>query len=92
MDDKIGKWIENNSKIFQKRISLILFILGICLIAGEIKDWDWLYTPDKEYHSNWGIGKISRYFGRKTARIIGFAGGIAITAFDGISVYGAFFK
>ena len=33
----------------------------------------------REYHSNRSIGKINRYFGRKTARIIGFAGGIAIT-------------
>lgn len=92
MDDKIGQWIKENPDFFQKIVATGLFIFGIFLMVGAVKNWDWLYAPDKEYHSKWGMGQLSRYCGRKTARIVGFIGGIVITIFGGILVYGVFFK
>lgn len=91
MEDKIEGWIKNNPSIFGKLLALVVFILGICFIVGAFKDWDWLYAPDKEYHTRWSMGQLSRYWGRKTARFVGFLGGIAITAFGCILLYGAFF-
>ncbi|WP_022820236.1 Imm17 family immunity protein [Fusobacterium russii] len=92
MDEKIGSWIKNNPNIFGKIVAIVFFIFGICLIIGAFKDWDWLYAPDKEYHSRWSMGQLSRYYGRKTARFVGFLAGIAITIFGCILIYGAFFR
>ena len=77
MDERIEKWIKNNPAIFGK-------------IIGAIRDWDWLYAPDAHYQSKWGMGQISRYFGRPVARIIGFVGGIFFAVVGGIFIYGVF--
>ena len=72
---------KNNPNIFGKILSIVVFLFGICLIIGAFKDWDWLYAEDKEYHTRWSMGQLSRAWGRKTARLVGFLGGIGITVF-----------
>ena len=83
-------WIKNNPNIFGKILAIVVFLFGICLIIGAFKDWDWLYAEDKEYHTRWSMGQLSRAWGRKTARLVGFLGGIAIIGFGCILLYGAF--
>ena len=89
MDERIEKWIKNNPAIFRKIIAVVVFVFGVCLIIGAIRDWDWLYAPD-DYQSKWGMGQTSRYLGRPVARIIGFAGGVFFAVIGGIFVYGVF--
>ena len=70
------EWIKQNPYIAGGVIALLLAGFGICLIIGAIKDWDWLYEPDEHYQNNWTMGQISRYLGRKAARMIGVLGGV----------------
>lgn len=49
-----------------------------------------VYAEDKEYHTRWSMGQLSRAWGRKTARLVGFLGGIGITVFGCVLLYGAF--
>ena len=63
MDERIEQWIKNNPTIFGKIIAVVVFVFGVCLIIGAIRDWDWLYVPD-DYQSKWGMGQISCYSGR----------------------------
>ena len=90
MDERIEQWIKNNPTIFKKIIAVVIFIFGVCLIIGAVRDWDWLYAPDAHYQSKWGMGQISRYFGRPVARIIGFVGGIFFAVVGGVFIYGVF--
>lgn len=90
MDHKIAQWIKTNPNIFQKIVATAFFIFGILLMVGAVKNWDCLYAPDKEYHSKSSMGQLSRYFGRKTARIVGFIGGGVILAFGSVLLYSAF--
>lgn len=92
MDDKIDQWIKKKPNIFQKIVATVLFIFGILLMVGPVKNWDWLYTSDKEYHSEWSMEQLSRYFGRTTACVIGFIGGGVIFAVGSAFVYSTFFK
>ena len=57
-------------------VALLIAAFGICLIIGALKNWDWLYEPDKHYQNNWTMGQISRYLGRDMARVIGFITGV----------------
>lgn len=84
--------MENLTELFGKVIVLALFVLGICLIIGAIKNWNWLYEEDKHYQNNWNMGQISRYLGRDVARVIGFVGGIFLTIIGGYLLYGIFFS
>ncbi|MDO4729160.1 MAG: Imm17 family immunity protein [Bacteroidota bacterium] len=88
----LESWIDNNKPLFGKIISLLLLGLGICLVVGAFKNWDWLYAADKHYQNNWTMGQISRYLGRTTARIIGFFGGVFIIFIALYLICGAFFK
>lgn len=90
VDEKIGSWIKEHPSNFQKIVASVIFLFGICLMIGAIRDWSWLYAPDKEYHYKWSLGKVSRYCGRKTARVIGFIGRIFFAICGGMLIYGAF--
>ena len=65
-------WVGKNPITFGGIVALLLAAFGICLIIGALKNWDWLYEPDKHYQNNWTMGQISRYLGRDMARVIGF--------------------
>lgn len=90
--DKITNWMSNNGSMVGKMVSLIILIFGILLIIGAVKNWDWLFKPDPSYHNRWTIGQISRYLGRGTARVIGFAGGILLVVAGAYWSYAVFFK
>lgn len=40
MDERIEKWIKNNPAIFGKIIAVVVFVFGVCLIIGAVRDWD----------------------------------------------------
>ena len=92
MMDAIETWIRSNPVIFGKLISTACLVFGLLLIIGAIRDWDWLYAPDKHYQNNWAMGQISRYMGRGNARVTGAIGGVIFVALGCILVYAAFFK
>ena len=69
-------WIGKNPITFGGIVALLLAAFGICLIIGALKNWDWLYEPDKHYQNNWTMGQISHYLGRDMARLIGFITGV----------------
>ena len=93
LHDSITNWMHNNPGIFAKGLSLVILAFGIFLVVGAVKDWNWLYAPDGEYHNNWSMGQISRYLGRRTARIIGGCAGLFFfIPLGGVLTYGAFFK
>ncbi len=75
----IHNWIHVNKETTAKIFSFTILIMGILFILGAIKDWDWLYKPDEYYQSKWSLGQASRYWGRKTSRIIGFISGVLFT-------------
>lgn len=75
----LHKWIRENKETTTKLFSLVILLAGILLIIGAIKNWDWIYKADEHYQSKWSLGQASRYLGRSTARVIGFAMGILIT-------------
>jgi hypothetical protein len=90
--DKAAAWMSSNPGLFSKMVAAALLAFGVLLIIGAFKDWDWLYSADGHYQNNWSMGQISRYLGRRTARVIGFAGGIGVTAIGLFLCYGAFIK
>ena len=69
-------WVGKNPITFGGIVALLLAAFGICLIIGALKNWDWLYEPDKHYQKNWTMGQRSRYLGRDMARTIGFITGV----------------
>ena len=85
-------WIRNNSSAFSKIVSVAFLLIGIMIVIGSIKNWDWLYKPDNAYHNKWTIGQVSRYLGRNTARIIGLIGGILLIIAGGVWSYMSIFK
>ncbi|WP_300671733.1 immunity 17 family protein [Soonwooa sp.] len=92
-EDKIKSWMHSNPGAFGKILSVSLLAVGVFLVLGAIKNWDWLYAPDRSYQSNWSAGQISRYLGRATARIIGAAVGLLIVIPVGaIMFYASFIK
>jgi hypothetical protein len=91
-ENKIQDWIRNNSGIVGKLISLAFLLLGILLVIGSLKNWDWLYKPDEAYHNRWTIGQVSRYLGRDSARIIGAIGGLLLIFAGGYWSYVVFLK
>ena len=42
-------WVGKNPITFGGIVALLLAAFGICLIIGALKNWDWLYEPDKHY-------------------------------------------
>lgn len=40
MDERIEQWIKNNPAIFGKIIAVVVFVFGVCLIIGAVRDWD----------------------------------------------------
>lgn len=90
--ESLERFLKEDPSIFSKILALALLLLGICLMVGALKDWNWLYAPDKDYQNNWGMGQISRYLGRKTARYIGFLGGVFLFLIGICFTYTAFFK
>ena len=84
--------IQDSGNALGKVVSLVILVFGILVIIGSIKDWDWLYKPDPAYHNKWTIGQVSRYFGRGTARVIGFVGGVILVIAGAAWSYMAFFK
>ena len=90
MEEETKSWMQTNPGILGKVIAVVLMLFGICLMIGAIRNWDWLYKADAHYQNNWNMGQISRYLGRTTARIIGFAGGVGITAIGVFLIYAAF--
>lgn len=90
MEEKTKSWMENNPGIFGKIIAVVLTVFGICLMIGAVKNWDWLYKADGHYQNNWNMGQISRYLGRTTARVIGFAGGLVLAGLGVFLLYAAF--
>ena len=71
-----GNWIDTHQNTAMLILGSALTSMGILMIIGAIKDWDWLYAPDGEYHHKWTMGQISRYLGRGTARICGITGAL----------------
>lgn len=90
--EKIRSWMHNNPGIFGKMVSLAFLVLGILVVIGAVKNWDWIYKPDESYHNKWTIGQVSRYLGRDTARIIGFIGGLLLIVAGTVWSYMAFKK
>ena len=88
--EKIRSWIHSNGGTFSKIVSLAFLVLGILVVIGAIRNWDWLYKPDASYHNKWTIGQISRYMGRTPARILGFVGGLLLVAVGSFWSYLAF--
>lgn len=76
--DNVKNWMHNNPALFGKLVAGAILLFGVFVILGAIRDWDWIYKPDESYHNRWTIGQISRYAGRNTARVIGFAGGVLL--------------
>ncbi|SOD11738.1 immunity 17 family protein [Pedobacter xixiisoli] len=76
MEGKSQHLETTDPNVFGKILAVVILGFGICLVIGAIKNWNWLYAEYKHYQNNWSMGQISRYLGRKTARIIGFMGGI----------------
>ncbi|HEX5150764.1 MAG TPA: Imm17 family immunity protein [Parafilimonas sp.] len=91
-EDKVHNWMQNNSGLVGKLISLTILVLGILLIIGAFKNWDWLFKPDQSYHNRWTTGQVSRYLGRNTARVVGFIGGVILVIAGGFWSYTAFIK
>ncbi|MBK7433765.1 MAG: immunity 17 family protein [Chitinophagaceae bacterium] len=90
--DKISTWIKEHSGAVGKMLSVAILVVGILLIIGAIMDWDWIYKPDNNYHNRWNTGQISRYLGRGTARVFGFAVGLLLVIAGGAWTYMAFFR
>ena len=49
-------WVGKNPITFGGIVALFLAAFGICLIIGALKNWDWLYEPDKHYQNNCTMG------------------------------------
>ena len=49
-------WVGKNPITFGGIVALLLAAFGICLIIGALKNWDWLYEPDKHYQNNCTMG------------------------------------
>lgn len=90
--EKISEWIKGNKGVVGKFLSLAILAVGILLIIGAILNWDWMYKPDEHYHNRWNTGQISRYLGRNTARVFGFAVGLLLVIAGGLWSYMAFFR
>ncbi len=89
--DSLVSWVVKHPNIFGKSLSIVIFTLGILLIIGAIKDWDWLYAPDSHYRNNWTMGQISKFFGRKIARLVGGVfGAFVLLPIGGMIIYGSF--
>lgn len=78
--------------LLTKLVSLSFLLIGILVVVGAIKNWDWLYKPDVAYHNKWTIGQISRYLGRNTARVCGFVAGLLLILAGAVWSYMAFTK
>ena len=90
--EKVRNWMQHNSGLVGKLLSLTILIFGILVVIGAILNWDWLFKPDGSYHNKWTIGQISRYLGRDTARILGLIGGLILIIAGGTWTYMVFFK
>lgn len=88
----MNDWIKSHKVIAGQLTALTILIFGILLIIGAYKNWDWLYAPDGHYQNNWTLGQVSRYTGRKSARIIGFFGGLLVVFIGGFWSYTLIFK
>jgi hypothetical protein len=55
MKTLLKELIENNP-IILGIIFLLPTALGVCYIIGAVKNWDWLYEPDKHYQNNCTMG------------------------------------
>lgn len=91
-EDKVRNWMHNNSGLVGKLVSLTILTIGILLVIGAFKNWDWLFKPDQSYHNRWTIGQVSRYLGRNTARVVGFVGGVVLIIAGGFWSYSSFTK
>lgn len=81
-----------NPGLLTKLVSLSFLLIGILVVVGAIKNWDWIYKPDVAYHNKWTIGQISRYLGRNTARVCGFVAGLLLILAGAVWSYMAFTK
>lgn len=90
-ENKIKSWFQAHPHLVARMLSLCILAFGLLAMIGALKDWDWLYAPDKSYHNKWTIGQISRYLGRDTARVLGFMGGLLISIAGGVWSYLSFF-
>jgi len=90
--NKISSWIKENSGLVGKFFSIAILAVGLLLIIGAILNWDWMYKPDEHYHNRWNTGQISRYLGRGTARVFGFAVGLLLVIAGGYWSYMALFR
>ena len=50
------KELIGNNPIILSIIFLLVTAFGICYIIGAVKNWDWLYEPDKHYQNNCTMG------------------------------------
>lgn len=90
MKTLLKELIGSNPITFGGIVALLIAAFGICLIIGTLKNWDWLYEPDKHYQNNWTMGQISCYLGRDMARVIGFITGVFFIIVGIYSSYIAF--
>lgn len=92
IENKIRELINNNPGVVTKGLALVFFIFGILAMIGAIKNWDWLYKPDDQYHNWYTMGQVSRYLGRGFARVLGFTGGIFLSLAGGYWLYNLLLK
>jgi Immunity protein 17 len=92
IEDNVRNVIHDNPRIVAKSLAIVFIIFGILAIIGAIRNWDWLYKPDDQYHNWYTMGQVSRYLGRNTARVIGFIGGIMISCAGAYWLYYMMFR
>lgn len=85
--DMVENWMNSHGVLVARLFALGLLACGVCLMAGALRDWNWLYAPDEAYHAKWSLGQASRYLGRGPARVLGFIAGVLIAAIGGYLSY-----
>lgn len=91
IENNVRNVIQENPKIVAKGIALVFIVFGILAMIGAIRNWDWFYKQDDQYHNWYTMGQVSRYLGRGTARVIGFIGGALISCAGAYWLYSMIF-
>jgi len=92
LENNIRNVIHDNPRIVAKGLAIVFILFGILAMIGAVRNWDWFYKPDDQYHNWYTMGQVSRYLGRGTARVIGFIGGILISCAGAYWLYYMIFR